>query len=236
MTWRSISLCVCLSGAAASGAFASESDSGRLVHRVIDRATGAEIRVYQPSSTLIRVQVSDGTIVIRRDLQPQTSVTTIVTPVDEIRLTVDRRGMTVYSVTAPGDSAAIRRALELLGQLSVPLESPVGQSLLATRALLLSATGDESAAHAVLARGRAALETIDEPTSNDPDEGDLNPTQCWEMYSREAIAAYMDFEDCLDGCPWYNPFCSVGCQAVYDMRAIGAFAWWLRCVGLGVRD
>jgi hypothetical protein len=173
--------------------------------------------------------------VIRRDLQVAGSETTITTASEEVHLIVGRRGMTVTGVAAVSESAAVRRALDLLARVSVPLESPMGQALMATRAMLLSAVGDRAAARAVFARGRVALEDAGGsslPESDDDDE--LNPTECWNTYAREAIAAATDFDNCLDDCAWYNAPCEIGCQLVYDMRAIGAMAWWMRCVGLGI--
>jgi hypothetical protein len=63
--------------------------------------------------------------------------------------------------------------------------------------------------------------------------GSQTPTECWETYAKEAILAYKEYEDCTDDLAWYEVLDLAACAAIYDMRALGAFAWWLRCVGIG---
>jgi hypothetical protein len=31
-------------------------------------------------------------------------------------------------------------------------------------------------------------------------------------------------------CSWWDLFCMSACALIYDLRAIGAAAWWLSCV------
>jgi hypothetical protein len=219
----------------ATSAAASDRDDRRPVHRTTDPATGAEIRVSQTGPRAIHLEVSNDSVEIQRDLEPVKSVTTIKTAAGTVRLTVGRGGLTMTGSGGRADSEAVQRALELLTRISLPSASPSGQAVMATHAMLLSAVGDRAGARAVFDRARAALTDAAESVQTDADdEEDLNPTECWNTYAREAIAAATEFEQCLDECPWWHPTCGLGCELVYDMRAIGAFAWWLRCVGLGV--
>ena len=50
----------------------------------------------------------------------------------------------------------------------------------------------------------------------------------------EVVAAFKEYEDCLAGLSWYEVFDWMSCAVIYDIRAIGAFAWYLKCVGLGI--
>ena len=59
-----------------------------------------------------------------------------------------------------------------------------------------------------------------------------SPTDCWNAYAREAIAAWSEYEDCLSDVKWYEFLEATGCAVIYDMRAIGAFSWWAKCVAL----
>jgi len=61
-------------------------------------------------------------------------------------------------------------------------------------------------------------------------DGD-GPGECWDVYVEEAIEAYMDYEDCMAGEQWWDLAGQSGCALIYEMRAIGAFSWWVTCVG-----
>ena len=58
------------------------------------------------------------------------------------------------------------------------------------------------------------------------------PGYCWDEYVKEAIAAYDEWDDCHDSRAWYDIMASVTCDFVYEARAIGAAAWWAKCVGM----
>ena len=49
-------------------------------------------------------------------------------------------------------------------------------------------------------------------------------------YAAEAIAAYMEYEDCMKNAALYDGVTQLGCVLIYDMRALGAFSWWIGCV------
>jgi hypothetical protein len=59
---------------------------------------------------------------------------------------------------------------------------------------------------------------------------DDGPGDCWAKYAAEAIAAYMEYEDCMGNVRWWDLLGPAACAIVYDMRALGAFSWWIGCV------
>lgn len=58
------------------------------------------------------------------------------------------------------------------------------------------------------------------------------PGYCWDEYVKEAIAAWDEWADCHDNRSWYDIIAAVTCDLVYEARAIGAAAWWAKCVGM----
>ncbi len=61
-------------------------------------------------------------------------------------------------------------------------------------------------------------------------DGD-GPGDCWDVYVEEAIEAYIEYEECMSDEQWWDLWGQTGCAAIYEMRAIGAFSWWVSCVG-----
>ena len=93
--------------------------------------------------------------------------------------------------------------------------------------MLVSASGDTAGARELVkAAGPARAERIVK-TSNE----EQGPGTCWYLYAAEAIAAYIEYEDCMNQLYWYELLDMIGCALIYDMRAIGAFSWWVTCVG-----
>jgi hypothetical protein len=46
------------------------------------------------------------------------------------------------------------------------------------------------------------------------------------------VAAYVEYEECMKDLSWWEFLDEAACATVYDMRAIGAFSWWMKCVAL----
>jgi hypothetical protein len=240
-----------LVAAAVRPAFGADGSAPAPIYTLKDAATGAAIRIYQEGASRYRLEVSDDRVTVVRVLDRTATVTSAATLTDRTTVTTDRHAMRVdplgrSEVMTPGlpaqiaeartlvqGSDAVGRALDLLGRMSVPVESPLGQQLLAARAVLLSAAGDGGRVRETLALGRAAFSAPRVEAGSATDD-ELTPTECWNAYVAEALAALDEYEDCFNDCAWYNVICTVGCAAIYDLRAMGAFAWWLRCVGLGV--
>src|SRR5262245_11543402 len=227
----------------ASAALAAPASKG-IIQRVKDPGTGLEIRVQQDRPGAVSVEIGDQAVKVRRELTADRLVTTVTTSGEKVSLTIDKSGLSVTSprgrvrvtpahpeagaavVRLLGNSAAVRRAVDLLGRVNLGFGSPTGQTLLLTRAFLLSVAGEREEALAAVRTARAMLQTPHLANVR------FGPGDCWDAYVREAIAAYMEFEDCMKGLAWYDVLGKTACASIYDLRAIGAFSWWVSCVGL----
>jgi len=228
----------------ASPAFAAKPAPKGIVQRVKDPGTGLEVRVQQDRPGTVSVEIGDRAVTVRRELRADRLETTVTAAGEKISLTIDKNGLLV---TAPhgrvrvtpahpeagaavvrllSGSPAIRRGVELLGRVNLGVASPTGQTLLLTRAFLLSVAGERDQALAVVRTARAMLQT---PRIVDARFG---PGECWDEYVKEAVACYKEFEDCMRGLSWYDVIGKTACATIYDLRAIGAFSWWVSCVGL----
>ncbi len=130
-------------------------------------------------------------------------------------------------------SAAASGALLLLTRLEPVSGSPITHTLLVTQALLGSALGvprpgAELEAWARRPTRAARVRTIAWQDGQQMQEG---PTDCWNEYAAEAIAAWIEYEQCVDAEEWWDAPGLLACLLIYDMRAIGAFSWWVSCVG-----
>jgi hypothetical protein len=219
--------------------------------RTVDRATGAEIRLYRTdrSGPNVRIEIQDRSVLIRKELTGGTSVTTIAAGNDRISLAVSRAGLVVTSgkerVTADrsqparveaarslvAKSSAVRRATMLLGRLAEGPDSPLRHTALATRAMLLSASGDGTGVRELSNWARAAREKIEFKAAS-IEEDQQGPGLCWYLYALEAIKIYIEYEECMQEAAWYDLLTMIGCAFLYDLQAIGAFSWWITCVGL----
>jgi len=81
----------------------------------------------------------------------------------------------------------------------------------------------------VVARGADRIAPDEQKAEEQQTEG---PGYCWDEYVKEAIAAWDEWDDCHDNRAWYDIIASVTCDFVYEARAIGAAAWWAKCVGM----
>ncbi len=235
-------------GTPARAAERASSTPKGIVRTFTDPATGIGVRIQQSRPGDVAVEVGDRTVSVRRELTRDQLRTTVKAGRESVTFVLDRKGLSVTSgarrVVVSADHpdgaaqvASLLRGSRALGQAAALLErvhlgaaSPVGQTLTLTRAFLLSAAGRGDEAAAVLGHARAALQvTAITPARFGPDE-------CWNEYAKEAIAAYQEYEDCVNNKAWYDVIGVAECAAIYDMRAIGAFSWWVSCVGLRGSD
>jgi hypothetical protein len=205
--------------------------------------------VYRAGSR-VALEIDHPTVHIRKELLDGRTVTTIRSGRDEIVVGLERsafvvegprgrieatpkhpeRVQQVKAVIAASPAAA--RAAALIGQLSLAPESPVRHTLLATRAVLLSAAGDETGAGEIARSIRGLRDIRGAVGVARIDDDQFTAAQCWALYAAEAILAYLEYEGCMNGEEWWDVLGMISCAFVYDVRAIGAFAWWLSCVGL----
>ena len=124
------------------------------------------------------------------------------------------------------ESPLAARAAALIGSMEFGPTSPIAPLLLSTRAFLMGFSDDASGLRQVNDWMRQArLRTRIVRASF----GELTATECWNEYTKEAIAAWIEFEDCMNNVKWWDPFGTTKCTLIYDLRALAAFAWWLDC-------
>ena len=249
-SWSTRGLAAILTIAAGTVLGADVTTRSKPAYVTTDTATGAHIRVYRAEG-LVSLEIDHPTVQIRKQLLNGETKTTMRVGREEVVIALARDAVTV---TTPhgraqagrqhpervrqvqallASSPAAARAAALIGRLQLAADSPVHQTLLSTRALLLSSRGDDSGAREIsrsigrleLARSRAGHIR----TSSEEQGG---PGACWTLYAVEAIAAYIEYEGCMNGEEWWDLFGQISCAIIYEIRAIGAFAWWLSCVGL----
>ena len=248
-----LTLLVAASPAAASPAPAAD----RILHQAVDRATGSVVRVVQTSSGS-RVDVESQGLRVSREIAGSKISTTIRAERDQLVVSFDRGRLTVTSPSGrlsatPAQKTEMatarrvidafpgtRKALALINKLGFGSETPVLPLLVTTRAFLQAVTAGEvspveNAAFQRRVEAAYAPRLLKVSLAQDSGKktGDLTPGECWDVYAKEAIAAYTEYENCIKDLAWYEFIDLTACAAIYDMRAIGAFSWWMRCVSLG---
>jgi len=223
-----------------------------LVYRRMDDVTGATISLFRQGADRAVVEVASPRLTIRKEFLPGRTRTRLVTDAEDLTITLERSGVSVtdarLGLTLRGidqtglerarsrlrASAAAEAAVALLGSLEPRAASPISQTLLVTQALLESALGKPLPGRALtrwmqrpLAPVKALPVVWQDPLQLEQD----GPTECWEQYVSEAVAAWMEYEECVDAEEWWDAPGLLSCLAIYDMRAIGAFSWWVSCVG-----
>jgi hypothetical protein len=217
-----------------------------LVQRQTDPGTGAVIRVYRGlEGGSVDVQAAD--LRIRKHIADGKVVTTLSQGRDRLVIAYDQRTMHVSGSEGQvlasrleaaelsrakgmvARSALARRAAALIGRMGFGADTPVAPVLLTTRAMLLAAADDQSGG-AELARWVRQLRSKTQVIK--AGVAQKTPTECWDAYAKEAIAAAIEYEQCTAGLSWWDVGPLLACATIYDLRAIGAFSWWLNCVSL----
>ena len=230
----------------------------RLVHQEVDRSTSAVVRVFKTTDGG-RIEVVTPALMVIKSISGNRVVTRLSEGGDQLVISMDRDTMAVstgaVNVTAArtdrgrlergrqliAASRVGRHAAALIGKLGLRSETPIQPLLLTTRAFILAAAGDGDGGRdlarwarqtAVAASARpVALKVAWTGQEKEQDKG-MTPTDCWNAYTKEAIAAYIEYEDCMRDLKWWQFLDEAACAAIYDMRAIGAFSWWMKCVAL----
>jgi hypothetical protein len=241
-------------GMAVSPAMAQE----RLVHQEIDRNTNAVVRVFKTMDGG-RIEVATPGLKVTKSVVGQRVVTRMSEGTEQLVISLDRDTLAVTStagrVTAPrsdrervekgrqliAGSVVGKHAAALIGQMGFGSATPVQPMLLTTRAFILAAAGADGGTRelsrwAKEAKTRsssvARVKVLWSEEDQDGVSKGMTPGDCWDAYAKEAIAAYMEYEECMKDQSWWDILGQMGCATVYDMRAIGAFSWWLKCVAL----
>jgi hypothetical protein len=223
-------------------------DGLRLVQRFRDAATGAEIRVLRGSGRELQIEVESDDLLIRKHVTGSTMRLTLVGGEDRLTMAVGPESIVVTgrdqevkatrqstqhlkaAQTIVAQSTVAARAAALLSRVVIREDSPLVQSLLTTRAMLESASGGGTRVIAELQAWNGRLRerlAVRKVSVQKPGPGD-----CWQQYAKEAIAAWTEYEHCMADTSWWEIFDKAGCALVYDTRAIGAFLWYLDCIGV----
>jgi hypothetical protein len=236
---------VVLSAAIVLAAAETAAAQSQLVQEAADPATGAVVRLFR-SAGGPALEIDTPDLRLRKRLDGRTVITTISAGDASLAIKTDDQSLTVTDADGNlrvtrddaagldearrriGRSPLARRAAALIGNIGFGPSSPVVPVLLTTRAFLLAATGDDRGADELrswIRQARSRVQVVRVSQDRTADE-------CWKEYTKEALAAWDEFSDCMLNIKWWNPFGESGCLLVYDTRALGAFSWYLDCVGL----
>ena len=231
----------------AGGAGRAEAQATSRSHRATDPVTGAEVRVSQtPAGTLFMEIVAPGVTVTKHASNGIVS-TVVRAAKDELRIEASRSAVVVSSGGKRAEATAARldrlkdvhaliaqspaavQAARLLGRISLGHYSPLTLAILSTRNMLLG-TADVTAGRqelgALMENAVSPIRTVRVAVQ---DKAGDSPTDCWNKYVKEALLAWKEYEDCLESSGFWGDF---ACDILYDMRAIGAMTWWMKCVAI----
>ncbi len=218
----------------------------RLVLEGKDPATGATARVYR-TATGPRIDLETPTVHLRKQLIGTTVVTTLTGGGESLTIETDthaltvtgRRGRVTVTEEDPRGSAKAKqfvaespiaaRAAALIAKFGFGANSPLQPLLLTTRAFLLAARDDDSGTRELtkwMEHARTRVRVV--KTAG----GQRTPTECWDAYGDELVEAFTDYAECVKNLKWWDPIGEPRCAVVYEVRIIGAFAWYMDCVKL----
>jgi hypothetical protein len=221
-------------------------DATKLVAKSTDPASGAEIRVFTGDGRQLRVEVQDENVFVSKRAQASGIELKVVAGAETMTIALAPEEMSVSGSSgrfrvvagAAGDlakargmiarSTAVTKAVSLLARVRLREDSPLHHAILTTRAWLESAAGPSAAAGELDAwhrglRQRSVARRV---------SFDQGPGECWDQYSKEAIRIANDYAECMADVSWYEFFDALACATVYDIRCLGAFAWYLNCIGV----
>jgi hypothetical protein len=249
MKWmRGVFGAVCLVGVAAGAATAQDrsgpADSQVPAYTAMDPVSGVDVRIFRAKPPAARFDVSDGRVLVSKSVAPGRSETVVTFEGERLEIRLSSEGLMLDGTAgpltvAPGDaeaarqarnrlaaSAAVRESLRVLARVSRQTTSPISYAVATTRVMLSTLAGDGVSARAVArsiynAPGGRIVRVVQD-----------GPGECWDTYVEEAIEAYMEYEECVDSRNWWDVPGIAACFAIYDIRAIGAFSWWLSCVAI----
>ncbi len=212
-----------------------------------DARTGLQIRTTENAPDDVSIEVADPSVAIRRHIADQKSITTLTTRDETVTMEVDSSRWAVILPTgrlegqiaqretlaplaaALAGSRSADAALRLLSRLSLNPGSFSGHALLLTRALLQSLRGDQTGVAELVRWTTDRATHAGAVPAGLPTDG---PLYCWNTYAIAAVQVNQDYRDCYDDCGSWHLACKLGCATVYDLRAEGAFAWWMKCTAI----
>ena len=240
-------------GLAAAPAAAQE----RLVHQEVDRNTNAVIRVFKTINGG-RIELVKQGLKVTKSIAGDRVVTRMSEGADQLVISMDRNTMAISNGSATVAAARTDRdtlergrkliaassvgqhAVAVIGKLGLGSGTPIQPLLLTTRAFILAAAGNGDGGRELVRWARQAATVANSRpaalkvawSNFEQDKTGSSPGDCWEKYSKEAVAAYVEYEECMKDLHWWQFLEEAACATIYDMRAIGAFSWWMKCVAL----
>jgi hypothetical protein len=219
--------------------------AGSYIRTTTDPATGATVVLRRDSKGQVNFELKDKDVSIRKAFDGNTSITTFASAGQQVTIALtgtqivltgqgeQLRGTATQLDTLEALAAYLRRspvavaAKRLLDRAVLRPDVIEGNALLLTRALLGSMWGESAGtvqyqhwAQAATAKARVVKAMVAS-----------SPGECWDEYAAEAIRIMDDYIDCGNTCGWSGYFCLGSCGFIYDLRAEGAFMWYVRCNG-----
>jgi hypothetical protein len=211
-----------------------------------DAATQAKIASKRDAAGQLTIELKGRDATVRKTFAGRTSKTTLVSGVHLITIAMSGDDVTI---TAPEKvwrgSAAVPESLaqaanylrqstaaiaakRLLDHTALAANTLEGNAMLLTKAFLGSIWGEDAGTveyqqWAAGRVGRPRVTTVALATQG--------PGDCWDKYAAEAIRIMNDYVDCASSCNWRGFFCMNSCGLIYDIRAEGAFMWYMSCNG-----
>jgi len=247
LVWVGVLMSVGHAGAAqyaAPPAKASLTES--VVERTIDRKSGLEIRVHREKPQSVVVEVADASVSVRKEMRSGESLATFTSGNDQFRLTTKAGGVLAQHNDAPailvtlnepvlvGLAAVLRRSpaaragLALLSRLDLSAATPVGNTLLLTRALMEVPVGLRAAVTQSLDWGKETASNVHQTRARLASAG---PGDCWDEYAKYVTQIWDEYAACYFSCRWYAVLCPTACEFEWLLRAQLAFDWLLACSG-----
>jgi len=214
-------------------------------YELADPASGTAFRVYRADPEDALFEIRGGDVTVRRHVTRRVSTTAITAGREALTLTSSAEGIRLAGpqgvlIARPGDraageairdhlrgSAAMDAAMTVLSRLAGSVSAPVAHVVSSTRHVLGALSGQPvprprlTFDRSVRPRARLASTRIQ-----------TTPGECWDIYAEEAIEIWMEYEDCVDTREWYDLIGYTACASVYDLRAIAAFSWYLKCTAI----
>ena len=222
----------------------AQASAGPFVRTTTDPATGATIVLRRDSGGQISFELKGEDVSVRKTFDGGRSITTLTSGGKHVtislagdQIVVTGSGKVLRGTASRIDSleasaAYLRQspaaiaAKRLLDRVALRPDVLEGNALLLTKALLGSMWGESTGtvqyqrwAQAAVTQAKVVKARVS------------GPGECWDSYAAEAIRIMDDYIQCGGGCGWSGFFCLGSCGFIYDLRAEGAFMWYMRCNG-----
>jgi hypothetical protein len=209
-------------------------------------APDAPIVMRRDTSGKVTIELAEPGVAVRKTFDGTSVVTTLVAGKEQVAITL---GSDKLSISAGGTrwsaslaelhtletavgalraSKAVDAGRRLLERTILRPDSIEGNAMLLTRALLGTILGDGTSTQEYQ---RWAMTRTQGARIERAQKHEHGPGECWDEYSIEAIRIASNYIDCAQLCHWKGWWCMAGCGLIYNIRAEGAFMWFMKCNG-----